>query len=952
MNSTISRDRAGRPSRPQPLVRGVLTWLAAVIAAGAAPALHSAEPATGQLRLRDDSTLTGRLLASPSPGLIRWQPAAFASPLEFPLTAVSAATFSSTDSRTPPAGQFGFELAGGNVVYGDLVALDDREVAIRLGYQEAPAHIDRRRVHRIVRLEADASLLYLGPNGIDGWSQPPAGSGARLRDESGQLTLEGDGESASKVNLPPQASCEVELSWKGAPDFALEFGVAESSTSSSAPPRPQPGNDAAGFFRGSRPFALDVINEQLVALGETDTEADLIPLEQLDRTAGRLRMLVYLDQTAGRFIVFDPAGRELANLNLPRTNFRPESGIRLINRQGTVRIERLRVCRWNGEPPHPVAALQSRLHRTDGSIEYGTVERFDPGTNTFLLLHEGRETRLSAAETGSVFLSPSTPVGAEGVAISGNDGSRLSGSLVSIDETSVRLHPEGVREPVTVPMTLLRSLQVLSNEAPQNMATPQVPGTLQVGDDFLKGWLVDAQGSPEAGCLVWHPTLGTSAAPLRTDIAGRIVYHDGSPPAAKASPRRPAQRGGADLGAQIANQLAAAMAGRNQGRSPGVRKIDGKFLLHLRTGDTIPCKSVTIDEAGVQFESTTSDATRVAHERIKVLELSPSNPDEVKLKKSKRERLLTLPRIQRPSPPTQLLRSNSGDFLRGRVTAMTDEAIELEVRLENRTVPRSLVSHIFWLHPEELDSQNPDVPAGKENAQLRVQAYRNDGFRLTFQPQQVAAGVLTGTSDVLGSCRVELARIDQLIIGSGIEQSVAQLAYHRWKLKNAVDPRYVGEGDETGGGGGDSGTGSSLVGKPAPDFQLDLLDGSRFQLSAQRGKIVVLDFWATWCGPCLRAMPQVEAAVNDFPKDQVQLIAVNLQEQPKQISAMLERQRLDVTVALDVDGVVAERYEANAIPQTVIIDRDGKIARLYVGGHTELGDNIREAVRSLLEPAP
>ena len=65
---------------------------------------------------------------------------------------------------------------------------------------------------------------------------------------------------------------------------------------------------------------------------------------------------------------------------------------------------------------------------------------------------------------------------------------------------------------------------------------------------------------------------------------------------------------------------------------------------------------------------------------------------------------------------------------------------------------------------------------------------------------------------------------------------------------------------------------------------------------------------------------------------------------------MLERHKLDPTVALDRDGVVAEKYAANAIPQTVVIDRDGKVARLFVGGGPHLGDQLRDALKAL--PAP
>ena len=83
------------------------------------------------------------------------------------------------------------------------------------------------------------------------------------------------------------------------------------------------------------------------------------------------------------------------------------------------------------------------------------------------------------------------------------------------------------------------------------------------------------------------------------------------------------------------------------------------------------------------------------------------------------------------------------------------------------------------------------------------------------------------------------------------------------------------------GGGGDPGTESPLVGKPAPDFALDLLGGKKFRLAEAKGKVVVLDFWATWCGPCLQAMPQVEKVAGEFRDQGVQLVAVNLQETPK-----------------------------------------------------------------------
>jgi peroxiredoxin len=80
----------------------------------------------------------------------------------------------------------------------------------------------------------------------------------------------------------------------------------------------------------------------------------------------------------------------------------------------------------------------------------------------------------------------------------------------------------------------------------------------------------------------------------------------------------------------------------------------------------------------------------------------------------------------------------------------------------------------------------------------------------------------------------------------------------------------------------------------------------------------------------------------------VRLVAVNLQETAAQVTALLERQKLHVTVALDHDGTVADKYKAVAIPQTVIIGRDGNVARLFVGGGPHLEAQLKEAITAVL----
>jgi thiol-disulfide isomerase/thioredoxin len=380
--------------------------------------------------------------------------------------------------------------------------------------------------------------------------------------------------------------------------------------------------------------------------------------------------------------------------------------------------------------------------------------------------------------------------------------------------------------------------------------------------------------------------------------------------------------------------------------------------LYLRTGDVIPSDVTRIDEDGVTFRTSLSSGTFVTHDKIKAVELAQIGTPPITVNKVKRQRLMTLPRMQKGNPPTHLIRSRNGDYLRGRLLKMDDRGIQVEIRLDPQEIPRDRVALIVWLHPDELEASRKNTSTTVASSATRVQAVRHDGIRLTFVADHVTGSTLSGKSDVLGPCQVNLREVDQVLIGDNIEKTAAGLIYQQWKLQDAPEPKAVqGDGQSPSDSGRPTGTESAMVGKPAPDFDLELLGGGKFRLSQNKGKVVVLDFWATWCGPCLQAMPQVEQVTGEFRDRNVQLVAVNLQEESKQITSMLQRHKLNPMVALDRDGAVAEKYAANAIPQTVVIDRDGTIARLFVGGGPHLGDQLREAINAVLKdpaskPAP
>lgn len=152
----------------------------------------------------------------------------------------------------------------------------------------------------------------------------------------------------------------------------------------------------------------------------------------------------------------------------------------------------------------------------------------------------------------------------------------------------------------------------------------------------------------------------------------------------------------------------------------------------------------------------------------------------------------------------------------------------------------------------------------------------------------------------------------------------------------------------SGGGPGSSDGPEALKGKPAPDFTLGTLDGGKMHLADLKGKVVVLDFWATWCGPCVHALPLVNEATAARKDKGVVFFAVNQQEEVDQIKAFLRSKNLDVQVALDAEGKAAGLYQVRGIPQTVIIDKAGNIASVHVGYNPAMKDSLGKEIDEAL----
>lgn len=140
-----------------------------------------------------------------------------------------------------------------------------------------------------------------------------------------------------------------------------------------------------------------------------------------------------------------------------------------------------------------------------------------------------------------------------------------------------------------------------------------------------------------------------------------------------------------------------------------------------------------------------------------------------------------------------------------------------------------------------------------------------------------------------------------------------------------------------------------LQGKPAPAISVDSLGGGKFDLAENRGKVVIIDFWATWCGPCVRGLPIVNGVAKAHAEEGVVFYAMNVQEDAPTIKAFLKKQKLDMKVALDTNGAVSEAYGVQGIPQTVIIGKDGVISKIHVGFGPDMKEQLDADVKAALE---
>ncbi len=141
------------------------------------------------------------------------------------------------------------------------------------------------------------------------------------------------------------------------------------------------------------------------------------------------------------------------------------------------------------------------------------------------------------------------------------------------------------------------------------------------------------------------------------------------------------------------------------------------------------------------------------------------------------------------------------------------------------------------------------------------------------------------------------------------------------------------------------------LGQLAPDFQLKDKNGNAISLQSYRGKVVVLNFWATWCQPCRHEMPSLEALYKKYQTQNFVVLGVSLDEEGwSQINQFSSKFKISFPILLDSEMKVSELYQTYMIPETFLIDSSGKIVDQFTGPQSFNSPVFFEKIEALLSP--
>ena len=724
---------------------------ASTLVDAAAAAAPEALPLAAVLDLHGEGFIAGTFAEGPAAidkpqGAIVWRSPAFADPFAFPLDAIRGIRFPRPTGDLPAGGgDWRVELTSGDALVGSIESRDDSAVVMVIGSAATPIRISVRRdsIRHMDRVmdgvgESDS---YTGPTGLEDWRVSPPNA---WRQDAATLTGTAESTLGRTIRCGPRCRFDLSLSWKEQPSVQVTLGDRTAG-------RNWPYQIELG------PTGMVALRQEDVAAGDASPRADLEPFGDLPKTG--LTMTVFVDQQAGRMAVMLPGVAEpVADLTVTPVAGRPGDVFRIALQKGSLTLESLRVSPWRTADP--------------------TLEE-NP---------QGQAPRPVVA--GDARAKPS-------VQVVDAWGSRLSGELERVTSDAIVIAHPAIAGEVSLPIATLATLTSLRPRQEQS-ELPGRMGRLDYDSGTMLGCLAAAPPASAGAAIAWQPAGSLTASPITFPANGQpqatITYAE-TP--AESRPQLP-QRGRKPTLLQQASQAHDPLP------PPKPVQVDqtapdwfGSRLI-LRTGETLLCRVESIDEQSLRVRVPGGEVVTVSGEWVQALELV--NAGGRQLTSEKFRSLTTLPRSQRQQPPTHVLRSVQGDYLRGRLVSMDESTVRMALEAGPRDKPVALsrgdVARLIWLHPENIATPwQPPQPIAAEG--LLVDATVSTTEHLRLVATGIDGNVIRGVNPAIGPCRIDLENVRVLFLGGRRDDLPQTSPYSQWRLTLAADPRNLPPGSRT-----------------------------------------------------------------------------------------------------------------------------------------------------------
>ena len=933
-----------------------------------------ADDSLSVLRIQGGDTYRGKLAPSQNPQQLLWNCPSFLEPIAFPwdaLQLVQVQDSSGDPTESSPLGKNPFcaELKTGQVVSGELVSIQPDRIELEVP-QVGKVSLATENLRYLLRIIPGGSQAVEVLSAQD-WEQVlPATRNGRATKwylKAGEISTDTSGTTISQwAQLPELATIDLDVAWdQASPNWWMTLGE---------PRRME--------LQVRKLQNKKLLNVTLLLENSADADVTTIQLPYEEDQSIKLRLLC--DATKGVYVLMKDnqvLGRLKGNI---KERFVGRTKVSFTNTAlGVLTLRDLRISRNAFSIPSEAAEVEPN-RPANGQFEWMTKAR---GTFFGSILNAPADNdgqgsvkvqgiaqtpiTLGFEEIERIEFPLETALPNQVTTVELTNGMRFASSAIqSRTEASfegIDIDVAGKKLPVAlsqIKRISKRPLPILEDPQPKTIAEAQkiVVQRLITDDAVSTGRIASvSQHTPGSKTFTWlaknavapvalNPRADGAIEPLVTQLAGSTQKRT-----------KPTEN--------LANVRTDTPPNENDVGRPLKPEDPSLFLF---SGDCFPAMVRRGDAEEFFFESTLFPKQSIEQALVRGVRFVDYRGVD-KIDRATRLRLLTLPRVQRNNPPSHLVVSRDGDLLRGKLIHFDRDQLVVDVRGEQRTILVKNIAELIALDPapkleqpneptestqpteptqptdpaQSADSAEPQVPAPIASNDV-YQIILEQGARVSIVPESVDAEELKGTHPQLGECSLPWSSVVRISLGDAIAVDASQNRYGKWKLQHAPDPKFVSESE----GGNDRPNDTPqmrMIGQGAPEFDLMKIDGTPFKLKENRGKILIVDFWATWCGPCIRSIPSLIEISKEYKEAGVELVLVNCEEPETRVRPFLERLKSIPTVVLDTDGTVSKQYNVAAIPQTVLIDRDGGIVEVLVGASDENEEILRKKIETLIK---